>query len=294
MVPVSSGNSCRGFSLIDLVVALALLAIVMSMMSTAFTQFRRATVAIGGRSDRTAFIHYLQVFLEDPQQCAMNFSKISTVIDSNTLITEIDYYNPSTGAITGTPLAKIGVANKFDFVPSKFLTSVLASAGTNQVLADLAVFSADSNIAAHIPMAVTLTGGILSDCTTGPMTTLNFKQIGCTTSSNGIQFFDPTQQACVSRLPTTLVSGTPYFVACPNGFNVYSNQCQAQPPPGFVDPDIGSTRTYANGQTLTVPPSPSLCTTDASGVSCSCAYDSSVNTAGFVAQAQCVDPRLLQ
>ncbi|PWU17589.1 MAG: hypothetical protein C5B49_08480 [Bdellovibrio sp.] len=291
-----------GFTLLEIVVATALAAVVLAMSATA-VNFFNVNVFNAEQSVRlNDLTRNLGQLLAQTPICTRNFSGVTLDLTSQqpTAVTSI-----GTLAADGSVLTVLQVQTPpphpsqnglfFSAVKLYPINSYTPSTQTGSyVNADLEIDpytqlgpTTFSLHAVRIPLLFSMSGNTVIECVSQ---NLIFSTLSRICALNG-QEYDPASQACKTPNYKWYV-GNVTTASCPAGQYVatfLNPPCSCLAPGSFIDP-MSTTRKMSNGQSTSGGPPPAIGSLNASGTACTCSWgvDVSTSSGNFTTQIACL------
>jgi len=273
----STVKNNRGFSFVEVMIALLVVGILAAGASSAFSNYMKSGFAVAGGTITDTTV----LPITDP---IVTYDwNGQPLLDSNGQVVVAASAN-------GAMDANVFYATNITLTPGPVLKQD-TTAGTGDRLSTLTVTDNRPGYyqARTIPVHVTysLTTGEITSCISGIDKETEVLTNSCLIQSNNQTVWDPTLQRCVPVTPRppppprpprpppppviVVRSNNPFTVSCPTG--QVAQNCSLYPPPGWVNNLPLITETYQPGNmTRSVQPPPAVCLNDPSGTSCTCYY----------------------
>lgn len=278
----------RGYSLVEILLAITLISMLVfatmgvSKYSATISNFSNLQSSLADVTDR------MSVALASRSNCEINLRKLPIAADpmTTTAVNLVKGYDSGRKATTVIADTSDKSIPNFAIRSMKIVPKTTISTG--QILADLTVEASGGigqTATRRIPILVDVSKGKIDSCISQFDPNTSIQAAACSINSDGSEEWNFDDNECEDTRPHQQVSGDYTTVSCPTGWT--ADWCWANEPPGWVDPVQGVQRQYQDGSTQSTAPPPYSCDT-INSTTCKCFYDTSVNTTGFTAAADCV------
>ena len=311
--PQCSHNT-KGFSIVELVVALGLFGIVASLMASQFSNLMKTAAKAERRQQVNVAANMIDRLLTTGESCTKSLEGLAldTNADPNnrnrgTKVSDL-YYAVQNPALPGT-FKKAGqpsftvntpVGQNITLEEIKIQVSQqIVSGNSPQFLAELQYKvkdDVDGQSFRITPTTVALTtnsSNVITHCATSLVGGNVAKEKLCDISSDGLKIYNPRTGECIDRYPRKWVVGDHRTAKCPGGHRRYvssntSDFCGVALPSGFSDNYPSMSRNYEGGRVGTASPNVALFDHSVDN-SCTCIYASDVNNSAFRCKVACMD-----
>lgn len=292
----------RGVSILEAVLGAALLGVATLGVLGAFDSLQASQQGMNNIERAANLADEVRAALSTEMLCAANLGgTLISLTDSKRGVPEqksIQFIN-STGA-PGAKILEVGqYSDSLRVSEMRIIPDVQISATKYSGVLRLSIETGGGLGGRHmirtIPMVMTATaGGVLTSCSTSPVSDLAAAKTTCKLKSGGSLDFDAATGTCVVN-NAQWISGTEYIASCPTGqkipsdFTNKSDNCSFLSAPGYVDDKekYCKKQIMADGTTHWMCPPPVTDSYDEGTSACRCSYAADVDPTGFQCTIRC-------